>query len=494
MMFRHYWSHTYAKVAIVFIAGLLVDVGYVHEYLSLMIIGFALFIAILRDFNPYLSGLVFTAGLEVYYPINNTLLSLSHIGLSNLEIISILVARELCVAIVVLILTVVVHYLWSRDKKLILLLPFIMVVLTIIENNIMNYIVMFTLDFGLIFLGTIWQPLIPIIGDYGMQALLIMMALVVVFLAQKEKKLFLFSMVSLLVITLISLAQTQKDNGVGYTATAIQAIPQESIKFPTPNQVESLQRKAMSRYDKVKQNSDITVWPEGEVPDVVNMLQEKEHSLNKAVILAAKEYLQDEKTGHYKVKIGQYLFANSGTGFTAKKNLAPLGEYMPWYLKPFVKSQDVIESMSNEHRQPIQYGSQKIAGITCFDINDAWEVRQQVKLGATVIINSFSNSFYGKDGFLAANVDIRRAQMRAIETGRWMIRAGLGGVTGIIDNNGIITHKLPWWTNGSVTGIYKTRDEMTLFVKYGYVLNLLWLLPWLGIYLVSQFRGRETHA
>jgi apolipoprotein N-acyltransferase len=61
------------------------------------------------------------------------------------------------------------------------------------------------------------------------------------------------------------------------------------------------------------------------------------------------------------------------------------------------------------------------------------------------------------------------AQMRALENGRWMLRATNNGVTAIIDAQGRIRDRLPQFEAGVLRGTWQTMAGSTPYSRYGYL-------------------------
>src|SRR5690606_40452666 len=76
-------------------------------------------------------------------------------------------------------------------------------------------------------------------------------------------------------------------------------------------------------------------------------------------------------------------------------------------------------------------------------------------------------------------------RMRAIETRRYILRAGLDGITGVVDPNGRGVAELPRDTPGTMLAHYSVSEERTVFVQHG---SLLWLL--LAVWAVAGAGGR----
>jgi apolipoprotein N-acyltransferase len=68
---------------------------------------------------------------------------------------------------------------------------------------------------------------------------------------------------------------------------------------------------------------------------------------------------------------------------------------------------------------------------------------------------------------LAPHQHLQIAQLRALETGRTMLRATNSGMTAIIDHRGNITAALPAFTQGVLQGTAQGRSGATPYVRWG---------------------------
>ena len=64
------------------------------------------------------------------------------------------------------------------------------------------------------------------------------------------------------------------------------------------------------------------------------------------------------------------------------------------------------------------------------------------------------------------------AQMRALENGRWLLRATNNGVTGIVNPRGEITAELPQFEAGVLRGEFEVMTGRTFYSALGDVLVL----------------------
>ena len=80
------------------------------------------------------------------------------------------------------------------------------------------------------------------------------------------------------------------------------------------------------------------------------------------------------------------------------------------------------------------------------------------------------------------------AQMRAMETGRTMLRATNTGVTAIIDPGGRIAARLPQFTEGVLKGTVQGYAGATPYVRYGNVPVLILAALLVFAVLIFAFR------
>ena len=106
---------------------------------------------------------------------------------------------------------------------------------------------------------------------------------------------------------------------------------------------------------------------------------------------------------------------------------------------------------------------------------------------ATMLVN------VSNDGWFTGSIEPQQhaeiARMRALETGRFLLRATNNGVTAIINEKGRVVNSLPQYQVGVLSGYAMPLSGATPYVKVGNwliisVMLLLFLLPLL------RFRGK----
>ena len=110
-----------------------------------------------------------------------------------------------------------------------------------------------------------------------------------------------------------------------------------------------------------------------------------------------------------------------------------------------------------------------------------------VGAGARVLINITNGAWFSRgDG---AEQHWAMGSMRAIETRRYLLRAAIDGITGVVDPLGRTTAQLPRGTEAVLAAPFALSDEVTPFVRYGHLLLPL-LGAWILLALLARFSRR----
>jgi apolipoprotein N-acyltransferase len=161
----------------------------------------------------------------------------------------------------------------------------------------------------------------------------------------------------------------------------------------------------------------------------------------------------------------------------AKDHLVPFGEFIPpgfgWVLTILkIPLSDFSPGGTDQH--PLVVAGQRVAVNVCYEDAFGDEIIHQLP-EATLLVNVSNVAWFGDS--LAPAQHLRISRMRALETGRWMLRATNTGVTAIVDAEGNVVARLPTFTEGVLNGKVQGRIGATPYVLTGnYPIVLLSLL------------------
>jgi len=109
-----------------------------------------------------------------------------------------------------------------------------------------------------------------------------------------------------------------------------------------------------------------------------------------------------------------------------KNHLVPFGEFIPlknllgWIYRDWLNIPLSDLSRGGANQQPMQLNAQKIAVNICYEDVFGEEIISQLP-EANILVNISNDAWYGKS--YAATQHMQFSQVRAIETGRMMLRA-----------------------------------------------------------------------
>jgi apolipoprotein N-acyltransferase len=152
-----------------------------------------------------------------------------------------------------------------------------------------------------------------------------------------------------------------------------------------------------------------------------------------------------------------------------KHHLVPFGEFIP--LRPvFGWVMGVLDiplsdfSRGPAVQAPLAVAGQKVALDICYEDVFGEEVIRQLP-EATLLANVSNDAWFGRS--LGPQQHLQISQARALETGRYMVRATNTGVTAIIDARGHTVKRAPEFRTTRLEGEIQGYAGATPFVRWG---------------------------
>lgn len=193
-------------------------------------------------------------------------------------------------------------------------------------------------------------------------------------------------------------------------------------------------------------NSDIILWPEGSLPTLPQSLQTFLAPLHQQ-LLAHKSTLIYGTFSQNPAKdfLNAINTLGAGHGEYCKRHLVPFGEYYPWreqlrwlYHWFEIPMNNLVSGAKQQF--PIVAGDSRIGGFICYEVAYQSLVIPESRLTDLLVVLT-DDSWFGHS--LALPQHLQMAQMRAAETGRYLLFDTNDGITGVIDPHGKITASLP---------------------------------------------------
>ncbi len=125
--------------------------------------------------------------------------------------------------------------------------------------------------------------------------------------------------------------------------------------------------------------------------------------------------------------------AEGAVGWYHKRRLVPFSEYHPAGWGPQAL-RGRSEYFPGQGTQLIRAPQAVIGGFICQEVLVPWVTRESVRDGATLLVTGGNDGVFGDPAVARVHADV--AQLRAVETGRYVVRAMKSGISAVIDPHG----------------------------------------------------------
>ncbi len=206
--------------------------------------------------------------------------------------------------------------------------------------------------------------------------------------------------------------------------------------------------------------AQVVVWPETAVASFSPQLP---------ALLGSRELLSGLETGFTNRAVR--VVAGQITHFYDKNRLVPFGENFPWsealrpvyrfFFRAFGFDGDLGSRTPGTAYSPLD----KYGAFICYESVFPSVARRLVLNGAEVLELGSNDAWYGPS--FGGLQHFQMGRLRAVETGRWLLRAGNDGVTAIIDPYGRVTARIPQRQEGFLAGQFTLLQSRTLYVRWG---------------------------
>jgi apolipoprotein N-acyltransferase len=166
-----------------------------------------------------------------------------------------------------------------------------------------------------------------------------------------------------------------------------------------------------------------------------------------------------------------FLVRADGTdaGVYRKMHLVPFGEYVPmkrllFFIGPLVKA---IGTGFDAGEDPtvLPVDGHAISVAICYEIVYPALIRQFVLRGSELLTTITNDAWFGNTS--APYQHFAQASMRAIEEGRYVVRAANTGISGIVDPYGRVLERTDIFERGMIVGQARFLTATTAYAKWG---------------------------
>ena len=221
-------------------------------------------------------------------------------------------------------------------------------------------------------------------------------------------------------------------------------------------------------------NTDLILWPETAIPipqdqagKIIDHIGE-ELGESSTLITGIPWYGFSDRIEDFTYH-NSIMAIGSGSGIYHKQKLVPFGEYVPLqqWLRGLIGFFDLPMSSFSRgpaNQSPLEANGIRIMPFICYEV-------AYPDFVATNARNSGMLLTISNDGWFGDSIGplqhLQIARMRALETGRYMLRGTNNGVTAIIDEKGQITETIPQFERAVMTGEVYAAEGNTPYMQSG---------------------------
>lgn len=225
------------------------------------------------------------------------------------------------------------------------------------------------------------------------------------------------------------------------------------------------------------EGAQLIVWPETALPYVLNYRGDLQYDLSElakecnASLLVGALY-DDEKGREY----NSLFFITPDGKFSDerydKRHLVPFGEYVPMrdVIMALIPPLADLSALGDDLTPGADTGLigtawGEVGSLVCFDSIYETLTVESCREGAGLMVVSSNDSWFYDSA--AVYQHEAQSQLRAIESGRWVVRAANTGISTVISPRGEITAWLDPLTEGYAVANVSFRTQNTLYTRIG---------------------------
>ena len=276
------------------------------------------------------------------------------------------------------------------------------------------------------------------IGGVSLNSVLVVALASCIVVFYRPKQLLLIAVV---VLALIPIAQIQWVQPVETIKVGVVQASTAIAKKWDRNQLQELFDHYLNQ--SLKLDADLVVWPETALPVSVEYTQQllatSELPKPHPALLLGQFDIQKDSTERL-VYNSLVLFSNNAPHVYRKQVLVPFGEYVPFanLIGPIL---DFFQFPMNQlveggSQQPaLKVGSFEIVPTICFEVIFPWHVKREMnKRTGDLLVNVSEDAWFGNS--IGPHQHFQVARMRAVEHGRYLIRAANRGISAVVSPTG----------------------------------------------------------
>ena len=285
------------------------------------------------------------------------------------------------------------------------------------------------------------------------------------------------------------------ESGTPLRVGLVQGNIDQAQKWDPALSVSILERYLSLSRETARDGAELIVWPESATP-----FGFEEHPGGEAIRQLARDtgahllFGSTQRQQDTVARLFNAAFTLGPDGRTKavyhKRHLVPFGEYVPlssllFFAQPLVES--IVPFTPGTGPLTLPIGPHLMSTAICYEIIYPALVRSFVREGSQLLTTITNDAWYGRSA--APHQHFQQATMRAIEQGRYLVRAANTGISGVVDPYGRVLARSGLFETTTLNTEVRLIDGLTVYGRIGDLLAYLCLVVTL-ITSVGVWTGR----
>lgn len=226
--------------------------------------------------------------------------------------------------------------------------------------------------------------------------------------------------------------------------------------------------------DAIARGAQVVVWPESSTPfffeedkPSAEQVRDIARQSKVSILLGSDQIVRGRPNRYFNAAF--LVQPNGETGAVYRKmHLVPFGEYVPlktllFFAAPLVEA--VSDFSAGEAPVLLPIGDHEVSTAICYEVVYSDLVRQSVAAGSDLLTTITNDAWFGRSS--APYQHFAQARMRAIENGRYLVRAANTGVSGIVDPYGRVVAESQIFEPATIVGSVRLVTHRTTYTRIG---------------------------
>jgi apolipoprotein N-acyltransferase len=261
--------------------------------------------------------------------------------------------------------------------------------------------------------------------------------------------------------------------GTAIRVGIVQGNVDQNIKWDPTRAEEIFERYLRLTNQAADAGARLVLWPESSTPfyfeygEQSQVLRELARRRDIELLVGSDQY---EQASPPRIYNAAFLVKPDGTtgGVYRKVHLVPFGEYVPaknllFFAKPLVEAVSDFAPGTAVNTLPIRGG--QLSTAICYEVVYPALIREGVINGSTLLTTITNDAWFGRSS--APSQHFAMAAMRAVEQGRYLVRAANTGISGVVDPYGQTVFASGLFVEGAWTADVRLISERTFYGVYG---------------------------